>query len=410
MKSENKSSSIDLSIDTSFTLHIDIGVNVNRFSYTRGMERAYLTIKELTEAVGGNITPRMVRHYHKLGLLPEAQRSAGNYRLYTQREVQQLRRIVALKQQGFQLSHIQQLLESQQSLQSDDPTTISSTLITQLQQQYRIVIQQLTRLRQTASALEGLLGRDHDCQMIQAEAIAQLRLIEVETKDGLGDLEHLWHDLDAAVDSHPEAFQESLRQLLPDLSTHSEIEVDLLSKLVLACGDVSVVHFVRQKQAIAAARDALRAGCQIVGDVPVVVAALDQTRLAHLSCPVKTLIDDPHVTSAVDAERAFWQQQVWADRLQNLPDGSILVIGYAPSVLMSACAAIERGQIRPALVIGMPVGFSHAPAAKRRLIRTGISYLTLEGTIGGGLLAAVALNALAESLLEKPDCHCYLQS
>jgi len=41
-----------------------------------------------------------------------------------------------------------------------------------------------------------------------AEAIAQLRLLEVETKDGLGELEK-WHDLDAAVHSHPEAFQES---------------------------------------------------------------------------------------------------------------------------------------------------------------------------------------------------------
>jgi len=57
----------------------------------------------------------------------------------------------------------------------------------------------------------------------------------------------------------------------------------------------------------------------------------------------------------------------------------------------------------------MPIGFSHAPAAKRRLMRSGIPYITIEGTLGGGLNAAVALNALADSLLEKPDCHCFLQ-
>jgi len=56
----------------------------------------------------------------------------------------------------------------------------------------------------------------------------------------------------------------------------------------------------------------------------------------------------------------------------------------------------------------MPIGFSHAPAAKRRLMRSGIPYITIEGTLGGGLNAAVALNALADSL-EKPDCHCFLQ-
>ncbi|MGF1512231.1 MAG: precorrin-8X methylmutase, partial [Elainellaceae cyanobacterium] len=61
------------------------------------------------------------------------------------------------------------------------------------------------------------------------------------------------------------------------------------------------------------------------------------------------------------------------------------------------------------LVIGLPIGFSHAPAAKRRLMQLGIPYITVEGTLGGGLLAAVALNRLAASLIEKPDCHCYLR-
>jgi precorrin-8X/cobalt-precorrin-8 methylmutase len=67
------------------------------------MAAQYLTIKELTDAVGSGITPRMVRHYHASGLLPQPVRSPSNYRLYTQDDVQRLRRIVALKQQGFLL-------------------------------------------------------------------------------------------------------------------------------------------------------------------------------------------------------------------------------------------------------------------------------------------------------------------
>lgn len=362
----------------------------------------YLTIKELTEAVGSGCTPRMVRHYHQLGLLPAPMRSRSNYRLYTEQNVQQLRRIVALKQQGFQLSHIRQLLETDSAAQVKNLTV-------ELQQQYQSVMQQIARLRQTAAALEGLLGRDRSCQTLQAEAIAQLRLLEVETQDGLGQLEKLWENWDAAVVAHPEEFEESLQQLLPDLSARSEIEVDLLSKLVLACGDVSLVNFVRlSKDAIAAARKTLSVGCQIVGDVAPVVAALDLTRLAHLGCPVTTLIADPHITSAAEAEQAFWHQNQWQQQLQKLPSGCILLVGYAPSVLIAACDAVESGKLQPALIIGMPIGFSHAPAAKRRLLRSGIPYITTEGTMGGGLLAAVALNALVESLIEKPNCHCYL--
>ncbi len=361
-----------------------------------------LTIKELTDLVGGDITPRMVRHYHTLGLLPPPSRSVGNYRLYTQQDVQQLRWIVALKQQGFQLSHIQQLLKN-------DPTQkVSETLLTQLQQQYQTVVQQLAKLRQTASALESVLGRDQQCQTIQAQASDRLKLLEVETQNGVV-VEKLRQNLDTQIDAHPEGFEESLQRLLPDLSHRSEIEVDLLSQLVLACGDVSLIHFVRlSQQAIAAARDALSIGCQVVSDVPAVREALDRTRLAHLNCSIATLIADPHVTSATEAEEAFWKQHQWKEQLEQVQSGGILVIGYAPSVLIKTCSLIEQGLIKPALVIGMPIGFNHAPAAKRRLTRIGVPYLTIEGTLGGGLLAAVALNALAESLLEKPDCHCYL--
>lgn len=356
-----------------------------------------LTIKELTDTVGGSITPRMVRHYHALGLMPQPKRSPGNYRLYGDRDVQRLRRIVALKQQGFQLSHIQKLLAVESEAEPE-------ALMRQLQQQYRSIVGQIIQLRQTASALEGLLGRDRHCQTTQAEVFSELKLLDVEAQ-----LEKFWNGLDAEVNAHPEAFGESLQRLLPDLSDRSEIEIDLLSKLILACGDVSLVPFVQLgNQALTRSRAALQTGCRIVIDVPAVHAAIDRTRLAHLNCQTQILIDDSHITSVAEAEQAFWQNSAWKNALLQIPTGSILVIGYAPSVLLAVCDAIAQHQIQPALVIGMPIGFSHAPAAKRKLIQSGTPFVTLTGTIGGGLLAATALNAIAESLIEKPDCHCYL--
>ncbi|MBE9193978.1 precorrin-8X methylmutase [Synechocystis sp. LEGE 06083] len=367
------------------------------------MKTDHLTIKELTDAVGGGVTPRMVRHYHTLGLLPPVKRSESNYRLYTQQDVQRLQRVIALKQQGFQLSHIRHLLDSH-SEENLDPT-----LMVQLQQQYHSVIQQITRLRQTAFALEGLLGRDQNCQITQAEALAQLKCLDVDVQEGLGKLDQLWMNLDAETTTHPEAFQESLKHLLPDLSAYSEITIHLLHQLVLACGDVSLVNAVRLSQgAIATARDALKGGCLIMTDVPVVAAALDQTRLAHLGCTVEKLIDEPHITGVSEAEQAFWNHDHCQRRLQQIPKGCVLVIGYAPSVLLTACKLMEQQQIQPALVIGMPIGFSHAPGAKRRLINTPVPHITIQGSLGGGLLAAVTLNALVETLIAKPDCHCYL--
>ncbi|MEL6334720.1 MAG: precorrin-8X methylmutase [Cyanobacteria bacterium J06626_26] len=362
-----------------------------------------MTIKELTKIVGGKVTPRMVRHYHQLGLLPQPKRSRGNYRLYDDADVHRLRRIVALKQQGFQLSHIQQLLDTQ-----DGSPPNSMAVMEQLQQHYQTLMRQLVQLRQTAMAVEGILGRDQGCQTVQAKALAQLRILEVEANELA--THRVWDELDGAVPNHPENFQQALGHLLPDLSERSEIEVDLLTQMVLACGDVSLVPFVRVSvDALKAARDNLKQGCPVVGDIPAVVSALDQTRLAHLGCPVQTLIDNPHINSAAEAEETFWQQDQWRSKLYDLPAGCVLVIGYAPSVLMAVCEAIKTQQLKPALVIGLPIGFSHAPAAKRRLQHSGVPFITTEGTQGGGLLAAVALNSLMTTLIEKPDCHCYLK-
>jgi precorrin-8X/cobalt-precorrin-8 methylmutase len=161
--------------------------------------------------------------------------------------------------------------------------------------------------------------------------------------------------------------------------------------------------------AIASSRETLKSGCQILVDIPTVTAALDNTRLVHLGCRVETLIDNPHITTATEAEKAFWQHEQWQDKLRKITNNTVLLVGYAPSVLLELCEAIESREIQPKLVIGMPVGFSHAPAAKRKLMHSGVPFITIEGTLGGGLLAATALNALVESLIEKPDCHCYLK-
>ncbi|MDB9373152.1 precorrin-8X methylmutase [Nodularia sphaerocarpa] len=369
------------------------------------MNTGCLTIKELTDAVGEGITPRMVRHYHQLGLLPQPERSPSNYRLYTDRDIIRLQRIVALKNQGFQLNHIRNILE----VEPETNTTVNLTK--QLQQQYQAVMQQITQLRQTASALENLLGRDRHCQIIQAEVLSQLKHLEVETQIGLGELNQLWSGLDAQVHHHAEAFTESLQRILPDLSQRSEIEQHLIAQLVLACGDVSLVSFVKISQsAIAASRETLKTGCKIVVDIPTVAAALDQTRLSHLGCQTITLIDNPHITTATEAETEFWQQQKWRKKVLEISKNSIIVIGYAPSVLLEICQAINQKKIQPALIIGLPIGFSHAPAAKRRLMQQPIPYITIEGTLGGGLLAATTLNALLETLINKPHCHCHLTS
>jgi precorrin-8X/cobalt-precorrin-8 methylmutase len=67
-----------------------------------------------------------------------------------------------------------------------------------------------------------------------------------------------------------------------------------------------------------------------VGNVPAVIGAIDHTRLAHLKCSVETLIADPPIRSAADAEASFWSHYQQQDQWQPLNNGCIRVVRYAP--------------------------------------------------------------------------------
>ena len=78
-------------------------------------------------------------------------------------------------------------------------------------------------------------------------------------------------------------------------------------------------------------------------------------------------------------------------------DGSIIVIGNAPTALFRILELGVEKAIRPAIILGFPVGFVGAAESKEALAvnTSGIPFITLKGRRGGSALAAAALNALA---------------
>src|SRR5262249_30721537 len=69
-----------------------------------------LTIGQLAAYAG--VTPRAVRHYHQIGLLPEPERNFSGYRSYGARDVVELIRIRTLAEAGVPLARVQELLEA----------------------------------------------------------------------------------------------------------------------------------------------------------------------------------------------------------------------------------------------------------------------------------------------------------
>ena len=86
--------------------------------------------------------------------------------------------------------------------------------------------------------------------------------------------------------------------------------------------------------------------------------------------------------------------QLWQDDLA----GSVVVIGNAPTALFRLLEMIEQGAPKPALIIGMPVGFVGAAESKEALWEAhktlGIECITLLGREGGSAVSSASCNAL----------------
>jgi precorrin-8X/cobalt-precorrin-8 methylmutase len=76
------------------------------------------------------------------------------------------------------------------------------------------------------------------------------------------------------------------------------------------------------------------------------------------------------------------------------PAGAVWVIGNAPTALRELIRLAAVGLVRPVLVIGLPVGFVDAAAAKAALRDSGLPALSNRSAKGGTAVAAAAVNAL----------------
>ena len=83
-----------------------------------------------------------------------------------------------------------------------------------------------------------------------------------------------------------------------------------------------------------------------------------------------------------------------AQRL-GLLDGAIVGIGNAPTALLEVVRLIAEDGVRPALVVGMPVGFVSAAESKALLAQIDeVPWILVQGRKGGSTLVVAAIHAL----------------
>lgn len=197
---------------------------------------------------------------------------------------------------------------------------------------------------------------------------------------------------------NPQAIeQKSMEIIAPYLEKYNldAQAVKLFSRMIHASGDVDYAnHIAIHASAIAAALAALQGGCDVFCDVEMVRTGINKKKLAQLGGQVHCLIADETVACmAKDQEitRSMAAMRSFGSRM----DGAIVAIGNAPTALYEVIRLMQEENLKPAVIIGVPVGFVGAKESKDYLVKVSlVPFITVQGNKGGSPIAASAVNAL----------------
>jgi precorrin-8X/cobalt-precorrin-8 methylmutase len=158
----------------------------------------------------------------------------------------------------------------------------------------------------------------------------------------------------------------------------------VVERIVHTTADPSLAgDVVADEAALAAGRAALLAGAPLIADVRMLAAAVtSRDCLIGLDLPGTC---EPGLTRSAAGMRLAARAH---------PDGAVWAIGNAPTALAELVRLVSAGEVRPVLVVGMPVGFVGSVAAKAGLRAAGIPSVSTCSERGGAAIAGAAINAL----------------
>jgi precorrin-8X/cobalt-precorrin-8 methylmutase len=149
--------------------------------------------------------------------------------------------------------------------------------------------------------------------------------------------------------------------------------------------------------AVAKGIDAILRGRGLVTDTKMALAGINKSRLESFGIRASCFVADPEVARE-SGEMGITRSILAMRKGAADPGNGIFVIGNAPTALFELIRLMERENLRPDLVVALPVGFVGAAESKERLIREAerlrVPFIVNRGRKGGSNVAAAVVNAL----------------
>ncbi|SMC81996.1 precorrin-8X methylmutase [Desulfocicer vacuolatum DSM 3385] len=169
----------------------------------------------------------------------------------------------------------------------------------------------------------------------------------------------------------------------------------VVRRMIHTSADFEYIKSVRfYENALSSGVKAIQRGCSIFTDTNMARVGIRKGEISSFGGEVKCMITDKDV-----AEKArttgVTRALAAVDKASGEMDGGIYVVGNAPTALLRLIELIRENKIKPALIVGFPVGFVNAAESKDELMTLDFPYISNKGRKGGSNVAASIINAMA---------------
>ena len=198
---------------------------------------------------------------------------------------------------------------------------------------------------------------------------------------------------------------ESMEIIEHEVGSHpyNDMEWPIVRRVIHATADFDFAgknKIIFHKDAITSGISALKNNCNIIVDVNGVIGGLNKQNLKDFGNEIMCNISDPGLVERAKQENKTRAQMSMRVATSEI-NGGVVVIGNAPTALLEIIKMIREGVTKPALVIGIPVGFVSAAESKEELQTINVPFITNTGRKGGSSCAASIVNALFKLLRES---------
>ena len=198
----------------------------------------------------------------------------------------------------------------------------------------------------------------------------------------------------------------SMQMIEEEIGSHpyNEKEWPIVRRIIHSTADFDFANknkIIFHKDAIESGINALKNGCSIVVDVNGVIGGLNKQNPKDFGNEIVCNISKPEIMELAKKEGKT-RSQISMRAAQSDIDKGVVAIGNAPTALQEVIKMVREGIVKPALIIGIPVGFICASESKEELSKLEeVPFITNLGRKGGSSSASAIINAIFKLIREE---------